>query len=57
MQQVAADMRIQRELDEEHPCRKRKPGAIDDLPVEVEVAEPEHVRVLKAMIGKSRGWT
>lgn len=45
-------MRIQRELDEEHACKKRKQGAIIDLSVELEFSEPEHARVLEAMIDK-----
>lgn len=52
VQQMAADIRIQRELDVEHACRKRKQGAISDQRVELEFAEPKRARVLKAMIGK-----
>ena len=52
VQQVAADVRIQRQQEEEAACRKRKQGAIGDLRMEMDSADPVRTSAIRTMIGK-----
>lgn len=52
VKQVAADVRIQRQLEEENACRKRKQGAIGDLRMELEFADGARAQTIRSMIGK-----
>lgn len=52
VKQVAADVRIQRQLEEENACRKRKRGAIGDLRMELEFADGARAQTIRFLIGK-----